>query len=128
MAMSDVWTYHWLEDDGPAFGAAGVSARWTSSQKDAVVTAYAGPIRVWFTVSHRTLNEIYYPTIDRPQTRDMELLFTDGETFFHEEKRDLTYDFHYVEKDAPAVRVTGSDPQGRYSVTKEFIADPHHSV
>jgi glucoamylase len=83
---------------------------------------------VWFTVSHGTLNEIYYPTIDRPQTRDMELLFTDGETFFHEEKRDLIYDFHYIDPDAPAVRVKGSDAQGRYTVTKEFIADPHHSV
>ena len=126
--MSDVWTYDWLEDDGPAFGAPGVDPRWTSSQKDAVVTAYSASSRVWFTVSHGTLNEIYYPTIDRPQTRDMELLFTDGETFFHEEKRDLTYEFHHIDADAPGVRVTASDPGGRYVVTKEFISDPHHSV
>ena len=86
--MSDLSAaYRWLDDDGPAFGAPGVEPRWTSSEKDAVSTAYAASSRVWFTVSHGTLNEIYYPTIDRPQTRDMELLFTDGETFFHEEKR-----------------------------------------
>jgi glucoamylase len=126
--MSDVAEYHWLEDDGPAFGAPGVEPRWTSSRKDAVSTAYAASSRIWFTLSHGTLNEIYYPTIDRPQTRDMELLFTDGETFFHEEKRDISYDFHYIHKDAPAVRVVGSDPRGRYTVTKEFIADPHHEV
>jgi len=126
--MGDVATYHWLDDDGPAFGAPGVSPRWTSSRKDAVSTAYSASSRVWFTISHGTLNEIYYPTIDRPQTRDMELLFTDGETFFHEEKRNIKYDFHRVDRDAPAVRVMGSDPQGRYTVTKEFIADPHHSV
>jgi glucoamylase len=126
--MSDVAGYHWLDDDGPAFGAPGVSPTWTSSEKDAVSTAYSASSRVWFTVSHGTLNEIYYPTIDRPQTRDMELLFTDGETFFHEEKRDISYDFHYLDKDAPAVRVAGSDPQGRYTVTKEIVSDPHHSV
>jgi glucoamylase len=126
--MSDVAEYHWLDDDGPAFGKPGVEPRWTSSKKDAVSTAYSASSRVWFTVSHGTLNEIYYPTIDRPQTRDMELLFTDGETFFHEEKRDLTYDFHYVDKDTPAVRVTATEPQGRYTVTKEFIADPHRAV
>src|SRR5579871_3866153 len=120
--------YRWLKDEGPAFGAPGLAPRWTSSQKDAVSTAYSASSRVWFTVSHGTLNEIYYPTIDRPQTRDMELLFTDGETFFHEEKRDLTYDFHYVHPDAPAIRVNGTEEQKRYSVTKEFIADPHHSV
>src|SRR5271154_405830 len=120
--------YRWLKDDGAAFGAPGLEPRWTSSKKDAVSTAYSASSRVWFTVSHGTLNEIYYPTIDRPQTRDMELLFTDGETFVHEEKRDLKWEFHRIDPNAPAARVTGTDPGGRYTVTKEFIADPHHSV
>jgi glucoamylase len=93
-----------------------------------VSTAYSASSRVWFTLSHGTLNEIYYPTIDRPQVRDMELLFTDGETFFHEEKRDFEYDFQYIDPDAPAVRVTASEPGNRFTVTKEFIADPHNSV
>jgi glucoamylase len=126
--MIDATEYRWLSDDGAAPGAPGLEPRWTSSLKDAVSTAYSASSRVWFTISHGTLNEIYYPTIDRPQTRDMELLFTDGETFFHEEKRDLTYDFHYIHPDAPAIRVVGTDPQKRYTVTKEFVADPHHSV
>ncbi len=121
-------TYRWLDDDGAAFGAPGLQPRWTSSQKDAVSTAYAASSRIWFTASHGTLNEIYYPTIDRPQTRDMELLFTDEETFFHEEKRDFEYDFHYIDSDALAVRVVANDLGGRYTVTKEFITDPHHPV
>lgn len=120
--------YRWLNDQGPAFGAPGLEPRWTSSQKDAVCTAYSASSRVWFTCSHGTLNEIYYPTIDHPQTRDMELLFTDGETFVHEEKRDYEFDFHYIDPDALAVRVVASDLQGRYTITKEFICDPHHPV
>ena len=120
--------YRWLDDDGPAFGGPGVPPRWTSSQKDAVATAYSASSRVWYTVSHGTLNEVYFPTIDRPQMRDMELLFTDEQTFFHEEKRDFEYDFHYMDPDAPGVRVAASDLDGRYTVTKEFIADPHHPV
>src|ERR1700761_8698682 len=119
-------SYRWLDDDGPAFGGPGLEPRWTSSEKDAVATAYAASSRVWFTVSHGTLNEIYYPTIDRPQTRDMELLFTDGESFFHEDKRDLKYTFEYIEADALGVRLRGADPEGRYIVTKEIISDPHH--
>jgi glucoamylase len=121
-------SYHWLDDDGPAFGAPGLEPRWTSSRKDAVATAYAAASRIWFTASHGTLNEIYYPTIDRPQTRDMELLFTDEETFFHEEKRDFEYDFHYIDPEALAFRVVASDLDGRYTVTKEFLTDPHHPV
>ena len=120
--------YRWLDDDGAAFGAPGLEPRWTSSRKDAVSTAYSAASRVWFTVSHGTLNEIYYPTIDRPQTRDMELLFTDGESFFHEEKRDFEYDFHYIDPESLAVRVHANELDGRYTVTKEFISDPHHPV
>ena len=120
--------YNWLDDGGAAPGGPGLEPRWTSSRKDAVSTAYAASSRVWFTLSHGTLNEIYYPTIDRPQTRDMELLFSDGESFVHEEKRDFEYDFHYIDDDALAVRVVASDLNGRYTVTKEFISDPHHPV
>ncbi|HUZ95083.1 MAG TPA: glycoside hydrolase family 15 protein [Edaphobacter sp.] len=124
--MSDLAAaYRWLDDQGAAFGAPGLEPRWTSSQKDAVSTAYSASSRVWFTLSHGILNEIYYPTIDRPQTRDMELIFTDGETFLHEEKRDIHYDLHYIHPNAPAVRVVAADPKGRYTVTKQFISDPH---
>src|SRR5665213_139658 len=110
---------------GAAFGGPGIPPRWTSSAKEGVGTAYATASRVWFTVSHGILNEIYYPTIDHPQTRDMELLFTDGETFLHEEKRDIQYDLNYIHPNAPAIRVVAKDPKGRYTVTKQFISDPH---
>jgi glucoamylase len=120
--------YRWLNDDGPAFGAPGLEPRWTSSRKDAVGTAYSASSRVWYTLSHGTLNEIYYPTIDRPQTRDMELLLTDGETFCHEEKRDLDYELDYVDGAALAVRVKARERGGRYRVTKIFISNPHFST
>ena len=96
--------------------------------KDAVGTAYSGSSRVWFTCSHGILNEIYHPTIDRAQVRDMEFLVTDGETFAHEEKRDLLSTFSYIHPEALGVRYENRDPEGRYTLTKEIICDPHHSV
>jgi glucoamylase len=102
--------------------------RWTSSVKDAVGTAYAASSRIWFTCSHGILNEIYHPTIDRAQVRDMGFLITDGETFAHEEKRDLNSRFEYIHPEALGVRYVNCDPEGRYSLTKEIICDPHHSV
>jgi glucoamylase len=120
--------YRWIDGDGAAFGAPGLEPRWTSSAKDAVSTAYAASSKVWFTVSHGILNEIYYPTIDRPQVRDMEFLITDGETFFHEERRDLIHEFEYIDKDALAVRVRNRDKEGRYTIVREMISDPHYPV
>jgi len=120
--------YLWLEQEGNAFGAPGLEPRWTSSAKDTVGTAYSASSRVWFTVSHGILNELYYPTIDRPQMRDMEFLISDGESFFHEEKRDLEHDFAYIDSDSLGVRITARDREGRYTLTKEIINDPHYPV
>lgn len=117
--------YRWIEGQGVAFGAPGLPPRWTSSEKWAIGTAYSSSSRVWFTTSHGILNEIYYPTIDRPQTRDMELLITDGETFFHEGKRALGYRCEYLDPEALGIRLVGVDPNGRYEVIKEIINDPH---
>ena len=126
--QNDQPLYRWLEQQGEAFGAPGLEPRWTSSSKDAVGTAYSGSSRVWFTCSHGILNEIYHPTIDHAQVRDMEFLVTDGETFAHEEKRDLLSTFEYIHPEALGVRYVNRDPDGRYTLTKEIICDPHHSV
>lgn len=126
--MSDQAQYLWLPQQGEAFGAPGLEPHWTSSSKDAVCTAYSGSSRVWFTCSHGVLNEVYHPTIDRPQLRDMGFLITDGETFLHEEKRDLKSEFEYIHPDSLGVRYTNSDPRGRYRLIKEIITDPHRAV
>ena len=126
--MSEESQYRWLEQQGEAFGNPGTEPHWTSSMKDAVGTAYSASSRIWFTCSHGVLNEVYHPTIDRPQVRDMEFLVTDGETFVHEEKRDMNSTFEYIDPEALGVRYVNRDPEGRYTLTKEIICDPHHSV
>jgi len=126
--MTDESQYRWLDQQGEAFGGPGMEPRWTSSVKDAVGTAYAASSRIWFTCSHGILNEVYHPTIDRAQVRDMEFLVTDGETFVHEEKRDLISTFEYIHPEALGARYVSNDPEGRYSLVKEIICDPHHSV
>ncbi|HZB89284.1 MAG TPA: glycoside hydrolase family 15 protein [Terracidiphilus sp.] len=126
--MSEQHLYRWLDLQGEAFGGPGLVPRWTSSVKDAIGTSYAASSRIWFTCSHGVLNEIYHPTIDCAQVRDMEFLVTDGETFAHEEKRDLITTFEYIHPEALGVRYINRDPDNRYTLTKEIVCDPHHSV
>jgi len=111
-----------------AFGAPGIEPRWTSSAKEGVGTAYHTSCRVWFTLSHGIVNEIYYPHVDQPNTRDFQFLISDGETFCHEEKRDLIHTIDYPERDCLLYRLTNSEPQGRYRIVKHVFADPHQSV
>ena len=111
-----------------AFGAPGIEPRWTSSAKNGIGTAYSSSSRIWFTLSHGIVNEIYFPHIDTPNTRDLQFLITDGETFCHEEKRDLMHQIEYPEPNALLYRLTNSERQGRYRLVKEIITDPHSPV
>ena len=108
-----------------AFGAPGIPPRWTRSSKEGLGTAYNTASRIWFTLSHGILNEVYFPTIDSPQIRDLQYLVTDGETFFHEERRDLQTKLEYLDEHVLGYRITNSDPANRYRIVKEIIADPH---
>ncbi len=115
-------------ENAVAFGAPGIEPRWTSSAKEGLGTSYNTGCRLWFTLSHGIVNEIYHPTVDQPNTRDFQFLISDGETFCHEEKRDLLHQIEYPERDCVFYRLTNSEPKGRYRLIKHILADPHRSV
>jgi len=112
-------------DQKAAFGSPGISPRWTHANKDGVGTAYSISSRVWFTIWNGVVTEVYYPTVDRPQIRDLQYLITDGKSFFHEEKRHLHSKVERMWPHGLGYRITNSDPEGRYTVIKEVISDPH---
>jgi len=110
-----------------AFGHPGIEPRWARSAKDGVGTAYATSSRLWYTLSLGIITEVYFPTIDRPQLRDLQFLITDGATFFHDERRDLDTRLETLSDHALGFRVTNTDRQERYRIIKEIIADPHQA-
>ena len=57
----------------------GITPRWTSSANEGIGTAYHTSSRAWSTVSHRIISEIYHPHLETPNTRDLQLLVSDGE-------------------------------------------------
>lgn len=115
---------------GDAPGWPGLDPRWTSSAKSGVGTALSPLSRVWFTLSHGILNEVYYPRVDQACTRDFGLIVTDGRQggLFAEEKRDTTPLLTTLGDGVPAYRTVNSDPHGRFDIEKCVIADPQHDV
>ena len=111
----------------PAFGAPGIEPRWTRSDKMAVGTAYSASSRVWFTLAAGIVSEVYYPTIDQPQIRDLQFLITDGESFFHDERRHLTSQIEQLNPSALGFRMTNTCEEQPYRIVKEIITDPHYA-
>ena len=85
------------------------------------------PVVVWYTIANGVITEVYYPTIDTPQIRDIQYLVTDGETFFHDERRHMQSQIDCVGPAALGFKITNSDPDGRYTIEKQVIGDPHLS-
>jgi len=112
-------------DRNEAFGGPGIPPRWTHGAKDGIGTAYASSSRLWFTIWNGVVTEVYYPTVDRPQLRDLQFLITDGESFFHEEKRHLRSATERLSHHVLGYRIANSDPEGRYSIAKVILSDPH---
>jgi len=116
-----------LSTTNPAPGGPGIEPRWTRGAKEAVGTAYAVSSRVWYTVANGVLTEVYYPTIDSPQVRDLQYLVTDGETFFHDERRHTITTLQSLDGPALGLKITNCDCEGRYRLEKTILGDPHLS-
>src|SRR5579862_7642343 len=111
----------------PAPGGPGIEPRWTHGAKVAVGTAYSTSSRLWYTLDHGCVTEVYYPTIDSPQIRDLQFLVTDGETFFHDERRNFTGQIDCLSGAALGFEVTNREKEGRYSIHKTILGDPHQN-
>ena len=109
-------------------GGPGIEPRWTSSAKCGVGTAVAARSRVWFTVSHGIVNEVYYPRVDLANIRDFGLLITDGVSYFSEEKRHTISEVSLMASGVPGYRMTNTSIDGRYRIVKTVITDPLHDV
>ncbi len=108
-------------------GGPGIEPRWTRGAKIAVGTAYSTSSRVWYTLDSGCITEVYYPTIDSPQIRDLQFLVTDGETFFHDERRNFVGEVDCISEAALGFEVINREKEGRYTIYKTILGDPHQN-
>jgi glucoamylase len=107
-----------------AFGGPGVAPTWCSSDKDFVTTAL-GTSRLWATVGHGIVNEVYWPSTGEPQIRDLGFYLV-GKEHWIDLKRVCAYELGTPGPYLPALTVThqGDD----YQLTLEILPDPRRDV
>ena len=109
-------------------GSPGIPPRWTSSAKSGVGTALNQHSKVWFTISHGILNEVYFPRVDQACTRDLGFIVTSGNDFFSEEKRHCSFENKPFEAGVPSYELINTELKGRYRIRKEILTDPYRNV
>ena len=107
-----------------AFGAPGIAPTWCSSDKDFVTTAL-GASRLWVTVGHGIINEIYWPSTGEPQIRDFGFYLL-GRSGWIDLKRVQRYRLATPGPYLPVLTIThvGVD----YELELEILPDPRRDV
>ena len=106
------------------FGKPGLAPNWSRASKHGVGTACNPTSRVWFTMADGVVTEVFYPTVDTANTKDVQFLITDGKTFFNEEKKDTLHAIEYIDPGALAFRVTNTAKNSKYRIVKSIVTDP----
>lgn len=101
-------------------GAPGIAPTWSSSDKDAVTTAL-GSSRIWATIGHGIVNEVYWPSTGHPQIRDLGFIVA-GPAGWTEVKRASRYTISTPHDSVPLPRIVHEGPG--YRLELEFLCHP----
>lgn len=105
-------------------GGTSLAPTWCSSDKDFVTTSL-GRSRLWATIGHGVINEVYWPSTGEPELRDLTFYLV-GRNGWVDLKRTRAY---RLTIEAPAVPLVTIVHEGDdYRVTLEPLPDPRRDV
>ncbi|NLM94495.1 MAG: glucan 1,4-alpha-glucosidase [Firmicutes bacterium] len=114
----------WRDTGKSAPGWPGARPTWASAKKVGIGTSAGMQSKVWFSLAHGAVTEVYYPALDKANTREMKFFITDGRTFLDDETKDTIQSVQLVHPLALAYRLINTDKEGKYRLVKTVITDP----
>jgi glucoamylase len=109
-------------------GAPGDRATWTNGNKQGVGTSNTLASKVWFTLGDGVLDEVYYPSVDKANTRTLELIVTDGHSWIERESSDTSHAIEIPDSAALVFCQVNTSRKGRYRIRKTYITDPERDT
>ncbi len=114
-----------LLNNNPAPGGPGAPPYWARADKDGLGTAMSSSSLIWYTMAGGVITELYYPTVDTPQVRDIQFIVTDKDgTFFHDPKVDYTHACKPIIPSALGYSLTNTAKTKPYSLVHDVISEP----
>src|SRR3954454_24148522 len=107
----------------PAPGAPGETATWTPADKDGFGTSTTTASKVWHTLEHGRLTEVYYPDLNTPSVRTLDLAVSDGKTFVQRDSDAAQRSVRLLDSRSLTYRQINVQP-GRFRITKTYVTDP----
>jgi glucoamylase len=108
----------------PAPGAPGASSVWASADKSFLGTSASPTSRVYFTGSRGIVTEVFYPTLDRVQSVDLQFLVGDAANTWVDEEKLQDYSVTRPDPRSLVWQVVDSKPAHDWRITKRVFTDP----
>jgi glucoamylase len=98
---------------------------WAYSRKVGVGTALGQESLVWFSLARGVLTEVYYPTVDCPNLKELKFIVLSPDGLEDEEEME-----HVVESEERSLlfHQINTSKHGRFRISKTTIAHPHKSA
>ncbi|HKS10331.1 MAG TPA: alpha-amylase family glycosyl hydrolase [Pyrinomonadaceae bacterium] len=104
----------------------GSKSRWPTAAKNGFGTSVTLDSKVWFTLADGVMTEVFYPTIDSPKVKRLQLhVHTDAGV-----EQELNDTVHRLEVPYPislTFRQMNTAKSGRYTIAKTYVTDPRRN-
>jgi cyclomaltodextrinase / maltogenic alpha-amylase / neopullulanase len=104
-----------------------ISRPWPTAAKNGFGTSTTLESKVWFTLANGVLTEVFYPTVDTPILKTLQLTVSTAVGVETESEHTL----HKLEVPNPAAltfRQINTARSGQYTITKTYVTDPQRNT
>ena len=105
----------------------GQDAHWPTAAKNGFGTSTTLASKVWFTLAEGMMTEVFFPTLDKPSVRTLQL-----QVAIHGKIETEIYDtIHRLELPNPnalTFRQINTAKSGQYTITKTYVTDPRRNT
>src|ERR1700704_5661537 len=109
--------------------APGKDAHWPTAAKNGFGTANTTASKIWFTLADGVMTEVYYPTIDIPNTQTLQLVVVSGDRkSVDTEEQDTTHQLRLPDSRALTFQQVNHSRNGDYVITKTYATDPDRAT
>ena len=103
-------------------GAPGLDAHWPSAAKNGFGTANTLASKVWFTLNNGVMTEVYYPTLDVPNTESLQLIVC-TRSGCQTERDDMRHELRVLDPRSLSFQQINSAKDDAYTITKNYTTD-----
>ena len=100
--------------------------RWPTAAKNGFGTSVTLGSKVWFTLANGVMTEVFYPTIDQPKIKRLQL-FVHTESRVERELHDTQPRMELPDPASLTFRQVNTAKNNQYTITKTYITDPRRN-